>query len=407
MVMTFWGCCSVTSAANVVTHKTPQGWELLVDGKPFFIHGMCFYPDTIGESANDQTRRHWETVDDDHDGRNDFAYQSWVDANRNNKRDPEEKEIGDFQLMKDMGVNAIRIYHHTSADPYLVNLNKKGDTSIIFPAADEKKILRELYEKFGIMTAMGDLAGAYTVNTGSTWEAGTDYTDPIQKANMLKSVEDMVREHKDEPYVLMWVLGNENNLPYPHTNARQQPQDYAKFINEAAILIKKIDQHHHPVALCNGGSELLDVYAQFAPEIDIFGLNEYVATGFHELWKKVSVLMDRPVMLTEFGTAHPQVIDGQLNEEAQAKVHKRSWEDIDKHSYGQEPPGNAIGGFVFAWADDWWQNGDKWHQNVNPDGSGWNNEYQGMASHGDGSAGSLSRQLRKVYWMYQQLWRQE
>jgi len=46
-----------------------------------------------------------------------------------------------------------------------------------------------------------------------------------------------------------------------------------------------------------------------------------------------------------------------------------------------------------------------WHQNVNPDGSGWNHEYNGMASWGNGSGGSLMRQLRKVYWMYQGLWK--
>jgi len=407
LVLVLVGYCPETFAAIVKTHKTPHGWELLVNGRPFLIHGMCYFPDTIGESANDNTRRNWEMVDDDHDGRNDFAYQTWVDVNRNNKRTADEKEIGDFELMRQMGVNAIRIYHHVSGDPALQALNLSTSKTLNYPPEAEKKILRELYRKFGIMSAMGDFLGAYTVSTGTTWEAGTDYTDPKQRANMLKSVEDMVRQHKDEPYLLMWILGNENNLSYPHTNASSQPETYARFVNEAAGMIKKIDKHHHPVAICNGGTQLIEYYAKYSPQVDIFGLNDYADYGFDELWRKIASVWDRPVMLTEFGTGYPVVKDGKLNEDIQAQVHRRSWEDIFAHSAGHKEPGNAIGGFVFEWVDDWWEDGDPWYQNVNPDGSGWNHEYNGICSKGDGSAGSLIRQLRKVYWMYQELWKKE
>ncbi len=404
IILFLTGCCLPASAAIVKTHKTSQGWELLVDGKPFFIQGMCYFPDTIGESPHNNTRRNWEMVDDDHDGRNDFAYQTWVDANFNNIRDADEKDIGDFQLMRDMGVNTIRVYHHVSDDPALMALNTSSSKTSNYPAVAEKKILRELYSKFGIMVAMGDFLGAYTVGTGALWNVGTDYTNPVQRANMLKSVEDMVSEHKDEPYVLMWILGNENNLPFPHTQASRQPEAYARFVNEAAALIKKIDKHHHPVAISNGGSELIKSYAQYAPQVDIFGLNLYAYNGFNEMWNKTARDWDRPVMLTEFGTGHPLVIDGQLYEDSQAKVHKRSWEDISNHRKGQKTPGNAIGGFVFAWVDNWWEDGNSWHQNINPDKSEWNHEYNGMASVGNGSSGSLMRQLRKVYKMYQQEW---
>ena len=41
----------------------------------------------------------------------DGPYESWVDTNKNNKQDDNEKIVGDFQLMKEMGVNTIRIYH--------------------------------------------------------------------------------------------------------------------------------------------------------------------------------------------------------------------------------------------------------------------------------------------------------
>jgi len=400
-------CYSTASAAIVKTQKTSQGWELLVNGKPFLVHGMCYFPDTIGESPDDNTRRNWEMVDDDHDGRNDFAYQTWVDTNRSNIRNSNEKDTGDFELMRQMGVNAIRIYNHVSDDPYLQTLNTASSKTNNYPPQAEKKILRQLYLKFGIMTAMGDLLGAYTVSTGADWKTGTNYTDPLQRANMLKSVEDMVRWHKDEPYVLMWVLGNENDLPYPHTNAGSQPEAYARFVNEAAALIKKIDNNHHPVAISTGNYSMIDYYAKYAPLVDIFGINLYENDGFNELWKKAARDWDRPVMLTEFGTGYPIVTNGKLNENFQSQVHRQSWEDIYRHSAAHEAPGNAIGGFVFEWVDNWWEDGNKWYQNINPDGSGWNHEYNGVCSMGNGSAGSLMRQLRKVYFMYQELWKKE
>lgn len=390
--------CLSASAAIVKTHKTPQGWELLVDGKPFIVHGMCYEPVTIGESPVDNTRRNWEMVDDDHDGRNDFAYQTWV----GNK-----KEIGDFELMRQMGVNVLRIYNAVSDDPAMQALNASSSKTSNYPPKNERKILRELYYKFGIRVAMGNLLGAYTVSTGANWNVGTDYTNPVQRANMLRSVELMVREHKDEPYVLMWILGNENNLAWPHTNASRQPEAYARFVNEAAALIKRIDHHHHPVVLCNGRDLMIEYYAKYAPQIDIFGMNIYQVDGFHEVWKRVAKAWDRPVVLTEFGTPFPIVTNGKFNENFQAQVHHNNWEDIIRHSAGHEEPGNAIGGFVFEWADNWWEDGDKWHHNTNPDNSGLNHEYNGLCSLGDGSAGSLTRQLRKVYWMYQELWKND
>ncbi|MBP9854790.1 MAG: hypothetical protein KBD53_07985 [Candidatus Omnitrophica bacterium] len=393
---------TITEAAEVKLVKDERGWLLTVDEQPFFIRGMCYTPTAIGENADDNTRRDWMIVDDDFDGRNDYGYQTWVDANRNNKRDPNEKEVGDFQLMKDMGVNTIRLYHHSSNDYELKKINEAG--SLYMNHAPNKEVLREMYEKYGLYVAMGDLVGSYGIGSGASWTTGTDYTDPQQKANMLKSVEEMVLTFKDEPYILLWILGNENNLnEFTRTQAYQQPQAYAEFLNEAALLIKKLDGKH-PVALCNGAYGLLEDYAKHAPAIDIFGVNLYSNNGFYELWKKVHHIYDRPVMLTEFGTSHPIVKDGVLRESYQADIHRRAWSDIAKHRHGKEFPGNAIGGFVFQWADEWWYNGDKWHQNISPVSGGWNLEYNGMTSFGDGSSGSLTRQLRQVYSTYQEMW---
>src|ERR1044071_7208001 len=224
---------SPSTAADVRVAESSDGWRLIVDGKPFFVKGICYYPTKVGESADDGTWRDWMTVDDDHDGRIDAPYQSWVDKNRNDRQDPGEKVVGDFQLMKEMGCNAIRVYHHASSSPQVQKINETGTgTALHYNHAPNKELLRDLYKTYGIRVAMGDFLGTYTIGSGAPWDGGTDYSDPVQRKNMLASVEDMVREFKDEDFLLMWVLGNETNYrEATHTNAATHPKDFAEFVN--------------------------------------------------------------------------------------------------------------------------------------------------------------------------------
>ncbi len=391
-----------TPSAKVRVAKTKDGWQLLVDDKPYFVKGVCYTADRIGESPHENTLRDWMIVDSDHDGWIDAPYQSWVDRNGNNRRDDDEKDVGDFQLLHDMGCNTIRVYHHASADPQIQELNPG---KILFNHAPNKKVLRELYEKFGIRVMIGDLIGAYVVGSGASWERGTDYRRAVQRNNMLKSVDAMVKEFKDEPYVLMWALGNENNYnDLTRTNAKADPRAYAKFVNEAAKRIHELDPNH-PVCLVNGETHMLDAYAEFAPEIDIFGINSYRnSPGFNTLWKEVALKLDKPVLLTEYGTAHPPVFNRAMKEKIQAKVHKGAWLDILDHAAGKKEPQNAIGGFAFTWMDNWWEDGNPRTHDIMEDG--WHHEWNGIASQGDGRQSPLMRQLREVYFMYQELWKE-
>jgi len=392
-----------TGSTSVVrTEKSSAGWKLLVDGRSFFVQGMCYYPAKVGESSSEGTLRDWMIVDDDHDGRMDSPYQSWVDKNGNNIKDKDEKEVGDFQLLKDMGCNVIRVYHHSSAKKEIQELNTGISASLLYNHGPNKELLRDLFRTYGIRVAMGDLLGSYCVGSGADWNAGTDYSDRVQKKEMLASVADMVREFKDEPFILMWILGNENNYSQlTHTNAAQKPEAWAKFVNEAAKLIKKMDPNH-PVCLANGETQLIKIYARFSPDVDIFGLNSYRSQGFGGLWEDLSRIYDKPVLLTEFGVGYPRIRKGILNETHQSRIHQAAFCDMLKHAAGMEAPGNAIGGFVYEFLDNWWQNGDPEAPNLSE--TGWNNEITGMAGQGDGKNSPFLRQLRQVYFMYKSLW---
>ncbi|HAM40988.1 MAG TPA: hypothetical protein DCP69_06540 [Candidatus Omnitrophica bacterium] len=126
--------------------------------------------------------------------------------------------------------------------------------------------------------------------------------------------------------------------------------------------------------------------------------------------------MDKPVLITEFGcpayqARHPEPV-GELG---QALYHLGNWIDLDSHLAGRGA-GNALGGVIFAWVDEWWKAGQPprfspWVQDTTPNWSGPfpggknYEEWFGITSQGDGSRSPYLRQLRAAYRMYHSLWK--
>ena len=244
--------------------------------------------------------------------------------------------VGDFQLLKDMGVNTLRLYHH----------------------GYNKKLLQDLYQHYGIRVIMGDFLGAYTIGSEAEWNAGTDYRNLDQQKKMLESVRQMVEEYKDEPYILFWVLGNENNYGNAN-NSREVPDVYYAFLNKAAKLIKSIDSNH-PVALSNGDLLFIDKAAKLCPDVDIFGANSY--RGYHGVGdsfsRDVKDEWGKPILISEFGCpAYHRHRSQEEAEKLQADYLRGDWEDIERNLAGGSGEGNAIGGVLFEWLDEWWKAG--------------------------------------------------
>ncbi len=384
-------------------------WQMIVDDKPFIVKGITYGPSKIGESPHNGTSRNWMFVDDNKNGKIDAPYESWVDKNKNNKKDKNEKIIGDFQLLKEMGCNTIRHYYVSSGSKY----SKDGSN---------KEILRDLFNTYGIRVIMGDFLGAYTIGSGADWNKGTDYNDKAQCERMKNIVKEMVLDHKDEPYILMWLLGNENNMDSDYTGintsrtlASKQPEAYAKFLNEVAKMIHEIDENH-PVAVGNMELYLIDYYEKYAQEIDILGINSYRGKdGFGSLWKQAKNLFDRPVLITEYGC---DAFNSNLNsedEESQEKYHKGCWEDIRYNLAGESGKGNALGGVIFEWLDEWWKSlkGSASSQQKTKDcpmdfPDGWSSEeWLGIVRQGNGKHSPFLRQLRKSYFLYEELWNEK
>jgi tetratricopeptide (TPR) repeat protein len=367
-------------------------WQLMVDNKPYVIKGITYSPTKIGQSPDEGTLGNWMEEDFNENGKADGPFDAFVDQNGNNLQDENEPSVGDFRLMQEMGVNTIRLYHH----PQRVN----------------KEVLRQLFKNYGIRVILGDFLGKYAIGSGAKWNPGTDYNNPEHRKNMLESVTKMVLEFKDEPYILFWLLGNENVYGYA-CNADKEPQAFFEFANEVAQHIKKLDPEH-PVAICSGDVLFLDKFAQFSPEIDIFGANAYRGeAGFGFLWRQVKELADRAAFITEFGC--PAKADGkdqEAAEELQAEYHRGSWEDIENNmAFAEDGAGNALGGVVFEWLDEWWKQYEPSKHDTHgvamgpfPDGY-FHEEWFGLCGQGDGKHSPFLRHLRKSYYLYKKMWR--
>jgi hypothetical protein len=373
-------------------------WQLIVDSAPYIVRAIAYHATKIGKSPDNgtlQVHKDWMLGDENKNGKIDGPYDAWVDKNRNNKQDADEPVVGDFKLLQEMGVNTVRLYHH----------------------GWNKNALMDLYKNYGIRVIMGDYAGAYTMGSDAEWYRGTDYSDPTQQDNMLESIKTMVNEYKDEPYIVFWVLGNENNYANAN-NANKNPEAYYKFLNRAALYIKSIDPNH-PVALCNGDTLFLDKAAAFAPDVDIYGANAYRgAEGFGDsFWQDLSEIWKKPVFITEYGCpAYHHRRSAEDAERFQVEYHRGNWNDIERNAAGGPGAGNALGGSAFEWMDEWWKAGpppqydpaiqDVTGQFGGPFPDGWSyEEWYGLTSQGNGSHSPFMRQLRKAYFLYKdELW---
>jgi beta-glucuronidase len=386
---------------RVLKHGAGQ-WELLVDGKPYFVKGVVYNFWVVGDDHNTGTLRDWSVLDTDKNGRVDVGYDSWVDKNRNNVQDADEPAVGDWQLLQEMGANTIRVYQMPSADPRIEHLYIDQGQRLTFAHPPNKEIFRDLYQRYGIMTMVGHFFGEWTIGSGAKWEQGTDFTDPGQRENLLTGIRVMVEEHKDEPYTLMWVIGNENFNPWDQDNAEKQVEAYLSLVNEAAKLIHKLDPHH-PVALCNWVDRNIEQMLKYCPAVDIFGLNSY-SRRFDPVWQKARRDFDRPVLLTEYGL--PAIVAGKENGIVQARYYEEAWADIVANKYGGTGVGNSIGGALFVWCDQWALAGNPWQH----DSGQWMGvagvEWFGVTSQGDGSKSPFMRQLRESYFLYQKMWKE-
>lgn len=331
----------VTEAARPKVYiKKLKGsrYQLMVDGKPYIIKGVCYNPIPIGQ---------------------DYSYAFWTD--------PNEPWKVDGKLMQAAGINTVRFY--------------KCEKS----CEKTKKLINDLYQLYGIHTIIGHWLGFWDY-------PGPFYADKNFQEKIKNEVLETVNFYKDEPGILFWVLGNENNYSFsatvqpwssdeidkesnPQKQSLMRAKIYYSFVNELAKEIKKIDPNH-PVALGNGELKWLDVANEVCSDIDLVGCIIYRGKTFGNLFNSLKATFNRPLVIIEFGA---DSYDAYLNKEdqnMQAFFLESQWRQIYENlADNREGAGNCLGGTIFEWNDEWWKHNeyDEASWSVHDTGAGWSN----------------------------------
>jgi len=326
----------LAQADKIVIENNENGMKLVVNGKELMINGMNWDYFPIGTN---------------------YSYSIW--------NEPEnfiEKALDDeMSLLRNMGVNAIRVY-----------------TGI------PKKWIKHIYEKYGIYTMLNHSFGRYGLTLDGAWEANTEYSDPRVKELLLKEVKQLAEDYKDTPGLLLYLLGNENNyglfwggaetedIPMVDRQSTIRARYMYKLFNEAAIEMKSIDPKH-PVSICNGDLLFMEIIAEECKDVDIFGINVYRGVSFTDLFDRVKNEYGKPVLLTEFGSDAFNVITNEEDQKSQAYYLLGNWHEIYENAAGFGKAGNSIGGFTFQFSDGWWKYGQTENLDVHDTHASWSN----------------------------------
>lgn len=321
---------------RVVVEHSKEGWKLMVNDEGLFINGMNWDYSPIGST---------------------YTYDFWA-------KSPEfiKKALDyEMQLLKDIGVNAIRVY-----------------TGI------PQKWITYIYENYGIYTMLNHSFGRYGLSIDGQWSANTDYADQKVRDLLIREVKQLAEDYKNTPGLLLYLLGNENNyglfwegaetenIPVEGSGSDMRARAMYQLFNEAVLAIKAIDGNH-PVAICNGDLQFLEIIADEVPDADIFGTNVYRGISFTDLFDRVKQVYGKPVLLTEFGSDAFNALTGQEDEGAQAYYVWGNWKEIYANAAGMQKAGNVIGGFTFQFSDGWWKYDQNKNLDVHDDHASWSN----------------------------------
>ncbi|MDJ0910015.1 MAG: hypothetical protein QNI99_12535 [Woeseiaceae bacterium] len=330
-------CAPLAVHAQVVTTvQDESGWKLQVDGEDFYVKGVVW-----GYSPRNQN----------------YSYNLWGESDQF-IRDVLDYEFG---LMSDAGINAIRTF--TTIPPRWVEY---------------------IYREHGILTVVNPLMGRYGYTIGGQWVPFTDYSDPLTRETLIRDMTAIVEEFKDVEGVLMFAFGNESNyglswssfeienLPVGEQNTAKARYLYSLW-NEVIVAGKEVAPHHQ-FSIVNGDIQYIDLIEELVTDLDILGVNAYRGPSFTDMWERVDQQLDLPILFFEFGSDAFNARDFKEDQEAQAIILRDQWQEMYEKAAGNGEEGNAIGGFVFEWRDEWWKYLQTENLDIQDTNASWSNQ---------------------------------
>ena len=297
----FFSICSISLEVKI------QDNTMTVDGNPYYMKGICYHPVKIGN-----TKRSFETLNED------------------------------LILMKEAGVNTIRVYEPIDDIVVLDKLSKAGIKVVISFGYNQK--------------------GRFDIVSGTF----INY----------------IRKYKNHEAILMWELGNEYNY-----NAQWFDGDINNWYKAMELVAQIIQSEDSSRLVSSAHGDLPSIDAlRIASSIQVWGMNVYrwdEPASIFEEWRAVS---DKPMYFAELGAdsymtkSTPKYQKGE-NQQAQADANKTILNEVLGNS------DNNIGSFVFQFTDGLWKAGNPSKQDTggsapNSDGTPYdgtaNEEYWGI-----------------------------
>jgi hypothetical protein len=253
----------------------------------------------------------------------------------------------DIPLMAQMGVNVVRVYHDFGTGPVA------------------SAILDEFY-RYGIKVIM-------TVDSPQ----GTVVAD-------MDNITTVVDAYKNHPAILMWLIGNEWDLPdssgrYDYGQFATLT-DAANFTEQAAKLVKSLDTNH-PVATAIADPDIFgihslspsfspydtvsqenmtytsDIVNTLVPDVDVWDLQVYRGAMFGDVFNEWASISQKPILIGEYGADSYDHGSGGENQAMQAQFDAALWGEDYLNLSAERTSGISAGANVFEWNDEWWKNG--------------------------------------------------
>jgi beta-galactosidase len=322
------------AAPKISLLQDVQGWKLQVDGRDFMVRGMNWGYSPIGFT---------------------YSYSLWTQPDAFIEK-VLHREMG---LLRAMGVNSIR---------QMADIPPRWVTWI--------------YEHYQIYTTVNFLLGRYGLPVNGVYVPNIDYRNPTHRRAILDDMVAQFERFRETPGVLMWMLGNENNYGLSWTSFESvdlpRGEDDARAMHlyslygEAIRLIKERDRNH-PITMANGDLQYLPLIAKYCADIDVLGSNVYRGARAGKFFEEVRAVVNKPTLFTEVGADAWNARESREDQAAQARYLVSQWQEIYEQSYGKGQAGNALGGFIFQWADGWWKVGQATNLSVHDTIATWPN----------------------------------
>jgi hypothetical protein len=299
---------SASAAAIVVS---VSGRKLLVTGQPFTIQGVNYSPTPVGETLGNPANGCLG------------PYQWWTDR---------ATYVADFPLIAKMGANTIRTF----------DVMNSGSTSAQVLQALDAAQANHLHVVMG-----------YFVQTFF------NLSDPAIQTQLRNEFKASVLAYKDHPAVLMWAIGNEQNLNNGNSNAA-----WYTLLNQMAGDAKAIDSNH-PVTSVQGeipgatdyqiGSAALGTDDPTMTNLDLWSVTSYRGMSFGNLFSVMASSTTKPVFIAEFGKDAYRDSTAQEDQSMQASYINSQWQEIAANASASAAGKVIVGGTVFEWTDEWWK----------------------------------------------------